>query len=560
VAATQRKQGENAVARDLLRREKQGRTTAVQLQMRVLVRTRKLKMGGGPQVDVWSTKGIVTQLRNDTKSKVLRAKVRWLTHGHGEAAVPGTTSRWLLASRDLREDESLTAVAHVESIGDALARRDDQARGVGSIDTGLRIAIPKNEFFNSKRAQSDYFGKVHEAATVWGRVGRRSSDGRNWSVFTDFGCLDLSVGKVRQLAEATMRGEHNNTNHDEDMDMNHDEDMEMSVHAAANANTRRMRKKRKRCSKQFQFFAKSKKPAIAKSKKPAIVNPSAAAANGVGIQLWPWDANSCHLDTFLACIVSVLSRSRTLGTQLPSTEIAEDDDPSVQLARGYFETAQAAIHDYEQADYGRSHHLVRSILNIDRDHFREKLKTEEAQIECPSGRGDWREHHVLLSRPATKASVTPATNEAFSTDFALQMTSNTWCIRRRVPSDSPLLLDLPPNIDKTKFGVGNPACRSRTPTSTPIKTTNVIMLDGHRFNPPLPLPGTPEYTVKEFIAPQIRNLLALPSTRLDTTENALRQSIFGGSYAGACQTPDSTSEDAQQCAGATFVLPDIESR
>jgi hypothetical protein len=543
VVASQHTAGVKAVKRDTLRKEKEGKTTAIELRMRVLIRTRKLKLGGGPQLEVWSTKGIVCQVKTDDNSGALRAKVRWLTHGHGEAALPGTVSRWLLASRDLRADESLTAVAHVDTIDDAMARRDRQQRGLGSVETGLRIAIPKTAFFAGKPAQDDYFGRSHEGPTVWGRVGQRSDDGRCWSIFTNFGCVDIPVSKVTQLAEASARGETLVTEDDQ----------------ARNAKSR-LRQKRKKCSEQFQFFAKKKKNATKRA--ASSCSSSFAVRELEGIQLWPWEHNSCHLDTFLASIVSIQSRTRRLEIDMPSTNILNDSDASLDLARGYYATAKSALDDYELADDGRAHALVDSILDIDRNHFREQLKSnpDGVPIETPDGSGDWRDHHLLLSRPATKTSTSQETKEAFGADFMLRLTTHTWCVRRRVPADSPLLQYLPQRIDRTKFGIGNPACKSREVTRYTVHTTKVIMLDGHKFDPPLPLPGVPEDSMEEFIAPKIRNLWELPSTKLATTEEALRQTLFGGTYTGACQTPDSTSQDAQQCAGATIVMPDLNSR
>jgi hypothetical protein len=94
--------------------------------MRVLVRNRKRKLGGGPPVDQWRCKAVVMHMRN-TDAGTEQAKVRWLTHGPGLRDDPGKMSRWLGVDTDLRRDESLTAIAHVEGIQTIMARQQERA-------------------------------------------------------------------------------------------------------------------------------------------------------------------------------------------------------------------------------------------------------------------------------------------------------------------------------------------------------------------------------------------------------------------------------------------------
>jgi hypothetical protein len=546
-------QGDKAIKRDLARSAKRGRMERMELNMRVLVRNRKRKIGGGPPVDQWSCRAVIKHLKT-TEEGVERAIVRWLTHGPRVADVSGTQSRWLLVTRDIRRDKSKSAMAHVEQLSSLMTRRLAGKGEVEVIEVGTLLDIPKREWFVSAKDQQSFFGNKDIHDKIRGVVGGRTDCGRYWEVFTDSGGLELTDNKVIAYAvEGFGKGRMK-----EEMGMDNDDDPASTPTQLTNTRTRR----------------KSKEPTSNPGRKSKRRKVRGKNEWRHGLQLWPWRENSCHLDTFLACLTSILSFTNTRGIHLLSLNPTLVQTEDVAIATAYWEAAKEVLTDFEGCDYGRKVDDQVHIVDLTRDNLRERLTTPKMSksgkeillfLEDNQGMGELRDHIALLAKCTRTTSSTTPTGRAFRRDFALEQVVEKWCVRRHVPPGSSLIPDgLPAGTDLRQVRIGNPACRSRIPSFHLVQHSRAVPLDGYRHHPPLPHPDTPDTAREEYVAPETfaMNGGTDPSTfhRYDLASQALRASLYGTSFAGSCDTVDATDPGKQRCQGAVFVRPAMQQR
>jgi hypothetical protein len=500
VERAQRAQGDAAINRDVERHAKLGKNAAeLQLNTRVLVRCRKLKVGGGPPVNAWSCRAVVCAQKFKEATRQQYVKVRWLTHGPGREDVPGQTSRWLPANTDIRPDLSKTAIAHVEGIQSIMDRR--QEAGKGTDLAGLTVEIPKSIFFSSKRDQVCFFGADHASERLQGVVGHRAADGSQWEVFTDFGSVELTDKKLRGLLND------NGASEDESSDMDEREAERMPANLARRSTRSSLAKRAKR-------------------------DGGISAVDRSGITLWPIDQCSCHLDTFLADLTSILSFTRqrkiTIRCLEPDVPYSEDEDATYL----YYMEANAALVDYEKCRYGRSpdREKMLCVLDARRDQLRLKLTETNAEQKFPhvmedeNGQADIRDHIAALTKVArTGEGGKGSAGNAYRTDYSTGVEAWTFCMRRQ---------------SGTRL-VGKTSCEARKPVRRCVKVSSVLTLDGWANDPIWRAPLLHGLSTHEVVSHDMDNL-GKPlnkdrKRKLTTTAEALQDTVYGGAYLGWCE-------------------------